>query len=328
MTGARRSEWAGAKDGLIRLLSYLPTAVVSLFVVFSLAKLVPGDPVGLIVGQLAAGGGKGSVEMTREMMKAYGLDRPFLVQFGDYLVHIARLDFGQSIAQDLPINQMLARSLPISAQLGAVAIFVLILLGVPLGTLAALKNHTWVDTLIVGTAIVFRAVPVFVMGPVLLAVFVLWLHLTDVPYGWHGLLSAQAIIPVVLLAAPVMALIIQETRAGVMDVLANDYVRTAYAKGLSARTVVVRHVVRNALLPVVTSLGVVLAYTITNTVYVDMMFSIPGFGSMYWGSIQSLDYPVLLATTVFVTLMVIVSNLLVDVLYLLLDPRIQYTGGR
>src|SRR5262249_61989603 len=172
---------------------------------------------------------------------------------------LPRLDFGTPIAQSLPINQMLARSLPISAQLGGAAIFLLILLRIPLGTLAALKNHLWVDLVIVGTAIVFRAVPVFVMGPIVVAVVVLWLHLTDVPYGWHGLFSVQAIIPVFLLAAPVMALIIQETRAGVMDVLANDYVRTAHGKGLPPTAVVVRHVLRNALIPVVTSLGVVLA---------------------------------------------------------------------
>jgi ABC-type dipeptide/oligopeptide/nickel transport system permease component len=149
-----------------------------------------------------------------------------------------------------------------------------------------------------------------------------------VPYGWHGLFNVQSIIPVFLLAAPVMALIIQETRAGIMDVLANDYVRTAHSKGLPPLTVVVNHVLRNALIPVVTSLGVVLAYTITNTVYIDMMFSIPGFGSMYWGSIQSLDYPVLLATTVFVTFTVIMSNLLVDILYRVLDPRIRYVEDR
>jgi ABC-type dipeptide/oligopeptide/nickel transport system permease component len=317
-----------AKYVLVRLLYYFPTAVAALFVVFGLAKLVPGDPVSLIVGQLAAGGGQGSAEMTQAMLRTYGLDRPFLVQFGDYLGHIVRLDFGQSIVQNLPINQMLARSLPISAELGGAAIFILIVLGIPLGTLAALKNHTWVDTLIVGTSIVFRAVPVFVMGPIVLAVFALWLHLTDVPYGWHGLFNVESIIPVFLLAAPVMALIIQETRAGVMDVLANDYVRTAHGKGLRPMTVVFRHILRNALIPVVTSLGVVLAYTITNTVYIDMMFSIPGFGSMYWGSIQSLDYPVLLATTVFVTFTVIVSNLLVDILYRVLDPRIRYVGDR
>jgi ABC-type dipeptide/oligopeptide/nickel transport system permease component len=317
-----------AKYVLVRLLYYFPTALASLFVVFGLAKLVPGDPVSLIVGQLAAGNGKGSIEMTQAMMRAYGLDRPFLVQFGDYLAHIARLDFGQSIAQDLPISQMLLRSLPISAQLGGAAIVLLILLGIPLGTLAALKSHTWIDTAIVGTAIVLRAVPVFVMGPIVMAIFVLWLHLTDVPYGWHGLFNVQAIIPVFLLAAPIMALIIQETRAGMMDVLANDYVRTAHGKGLPPTAVVVRHVLRNALIPVVTSLGVVLAYTITNTVYVDMMFSIPGFGTMYWGSIQGLDYPVLLATTVFVTLTVIVSNLIVDILYRVLDPRIRYVGER
>jgi ABC-type dipeptide/oligopeptide/nickel transport system permease component len=304
--------------------------VASLFIVFSLAKLVPGDPVTLLVGQLAAAGGSdaGTQQMTESMMRDYGLNRPFLVQFADYVSHIARFDLGQSISLGLPINQMLARSLPISAQLGAAAFVVLIGVGIPLGAVAALKSHTWIDTAIVGTSIVFRAVPVFVMGPLVVAVLALWLHVTDVPYGWHGLFSAQAIIPVFLLAAPVMALVIQETRAGILDVLSDDYVRTARSKGLRQRTVVVRHILRNALIPVVTSLGVVLAFTIVNTVYIDMMFSIPGFGSLYWGSIQGLDYPVLLGTTAFVTMTVLLSNLVVDIAYQFLDPRIRYQGDR
>jgi len=315
---------------LTRLLYYVPTAVASLFIVFSLAKLVPGDPVTLLVGQLAAAGGSesGTQQLTQSMVREYGLNRPFLVQFVDYASHIARFDFGQSIVRGLPINQMLARSLPISAQLGAAAFVVLIAVGIPLGTIAALNSHTWVDTTIVATSIVLRAVPVFVMGPLLVAVLALWLHVTDVPYGWHGLLSPQAMIPVFLLAAPVLALIIQETRAGILDVLADDYIRTARSKGLQPVTIVVRHVLRNALIPVVTSLGVVLAFMIVNTVYIDMMFSIPGFGSLYWGSIQSLDYPVLLGTTAFVTMTVLLSNLLVDVGYQFLDPRIRYSRDR
>jgi peptide/nickel transport system permease protein len=315
---------------LTRLLYYIPTAVASLFIVFSLAKLVPGDPVTLLIGQLAAAGGSesGTQQLTQSMMREYGLNRPFLVQFIDYASHIARFDFGQSIVRGLPINQMLTRSLPISAQLGAAAFVVLIVVGIPLGTIAALNSHSWLDTTIVGTSIVLRAVPVFVMGPLVVAVLALWLHVTDVPYGWHGLLSPQAMIPVFLLAAPVLALIIQETRAGILDVLADDYIRTARSKGLQPVTIVVRHILRNALIPVVTSLGVVLAFMIVNTVYIDMMFSIPGFGSLYWGSIQSLDYPVLLGTTAFVTMTVLLSNLLVDVGYQFLDPRIRYTKDR
>ncbi len=315
---------------LTRLLYYVPTAVASLFIVFSLAKLVPGDPVTLLVGQLAAAGGSeaGTQQLTQSMMREYGLNRPFLVQFLDYASHIARFDFGQSIVLGLPINQMLTRSLPISAQLGGAAFVVLIVVGIPLGTIAALNSHTWIDTTIVGTSIVLRAVPVFVMGPLVVAVLALWLHVTDVPYGWHGLFSPQAMIPVFLLAAPVLALIIQETRAGILDVLADDYIRTARSKGLHPMTIIVRHILRNSLIPVVTSLGVVLAFMIVNTVYIDMMFSIPGFGSLYVGSSQSLDYPVLLGTTAFVTMTVLLSNLLVDVGYQFLDPRIRYTRDR
>jgi peptide/nickel transport system permease protein len=312
-----------------RLVQFFPTAVAALLLVFGLAKLVPGDPVSMLVGQMAAaGGGQGSAQVTAALRKVYGLDRPFLLQFGDYLLHIARLDFGQSISGNLPVGTMLARSLPISAQLGGVALLLLVGIGIPLGMVAALNSHSWLDSLIVGIAIVLRAVPVFVLGPILMSVFVLWLHVADVPYGWNGLFDPKMIIPVFLLAAPAMALVIQQTRIGVLDVLANDYVRTARGKGIPPLTIVVRHVLPNALVPVITSLGLVVAYTITSTVFIDRMYSIPGFGLLYWNSIQNLDYPVLLATTVVVTLTVLLSNLLVDVLYQVLDPRVRIDKPR
>ncbi len=314
---------------LERLLYFIPTAIAAIFIVFALAKLVPGDPVSLMVGQMAgAGGGQNAQQMTEQLQRAYGLDRPFLVQFFDYLGHIVRLDFGQSITENLPIGAMLQRSLPISLQLGGVAMLLLIVIGIPLGALAAIRRHSWLDNTIVGTSVVLRAVPVFVLGPILMSVFVLGLHLTDVPYGWNGLLDPRMVIPVFLLAAPALALVIQQTRIGVLDALSNDYVRTAHGKGLRSRTIVIRHILPNALVPVVTSLGVILAYTLTSTVFVDRMYSIPGFGLLYWNSIQNLDYPVLLAATVIVTLTVLLSNLLVDISYLVLDPRVRTSRRR
>ncbi|MDQ6669772.1 MAG: ABC transporter permease [Chloroflexota bacterium] len=310
----------------LRVLYFIPTVVVALFIVFTLAKLAPGDPVTLLLAKMSAGGNGISAQQRDSMVAAYGLNKPFLVQFGDYVVHVFTFDFGRSIATNRPINDLFARALPISLQLGGAALFLLIFIGIPLGTLAAVKSQTWIDHLIVGVSIVLRAIPVFVLGPILLAVLVLWLHVTNVPHGFQGLFLPQTILPVFLLAAPAMSLVIQETRAGVLDVLHNDYVRTAQAKGVPPLKLIVRHVLRNALIPVVTSLGVLLAYMVTSTVFIDRMFSIPGFGSTYWNAIPTLDYPVLLAATAFVTVAIAASNLLVDVLYGFLDPRIRFTS--
>jgi peptide/nickel transport system permease protein len=312
----------------LRLLYFFPTVIAALFVVFLLAKLAPGDPVTLLLAKMSAGGVTPSAQEQEALRTAYGLNRPFFVQFWDYVVHVLTLDFGRSIATNRPINDLFARALPISLQFGGVSLLLLIVLGIPLGALAAIKNQTWVDHVIVSISIVFRAIPVFVMGPILLAVLVLGLHVTTVPYGFQGLFRAQNILPIFLLAAPAMSLVIQETRAGVLEVLHNDYVRTARAKGVPPFTLVARHVVRNALIPVVTSLGVLMAYLVTSTVFIDRMFTIPGFGSTYWNAIPNLDYPVLLAATAFVTVAISASNLLVDILYAFLDPRIRYTAGR
>jgi peptide/nickel transport system permease protein len=312
----------------LRALYIFPTLLAALFIVYVLAKLAPGDPVTLLLARMSAGGVGPSAQDKDAMMAAYGLNRPFLVQFGDYVVHVLTFDFGRSIATNRPINELFARALPISLQLAGAALLLEIVIGIPLGVLAAVRSQTWLDHMIVGVSIVFRAIPVFVMGPILLSVLVLWLHVMNVPYGFQGLFRTQNILPIFLLAAPAMSLVVQETRAGVLEVLHNDYVRTAQAKGMPQRLVITRHILRNSLIPVVTSLGVLMAYMVTTTVFIDRMFTIPGFGSTYWNAIPNLDYPVLLAATAFVTIAVSASNLLVDVLYAFLDPRIRVSGGR
>jgi ABC-type dipeptide/oligopeptide/nickel transport system permease component len=202
----------------------------------------------------------------------------------------------------------------------------LLLLGVPLGTIAAIRKHTWLDNLIVSVSVIFSVVPIFVVAYIALMVLVLWLKVMEVPFGWRGLLTPGGILCMLLLAAPSLSIVIQETRAGVLDVLASDYVRTARGKGLGPLRVVVRHIMPNAVIPVITTLGVDMAYIVTGTVFIDRVFSVPGFGQLYWRAIERIDYPVLLATTVFASLFICFSNLLVDILYAIIDPRVRYVG--
>lgn len=311
---------------LSRLLYFIPISVAVLFLVFTLAYLAPGDPITILLTGMGRGGGGSTLEMRQRLVEAYGLDRSFLGQFAHYLISIVQLDFGRSILKNRPVNDMIARSLPISLQLGAGAMVVLVVCGIPLGTLAAIRKHSWIDNVIVGSSVVFRVVPQFVQAYILLMVCVLWLHITEVPFGWRGLFTPGAIMAILLLAAPSMSIVIQQTRAGVLDVLASDYVRTARGKGLRPLQIIIRHVLPNAMIPVITSLGIDMAYIITGTVFIDKIFSIPGFGQLYWKAIEQIDYPVLLATTVFASLAICLSNLFVDILYALVDPRVRYVG--
>lgn len=316
-----------ARHFLLRALYTIPTIVAALFLTFSLAKLTPGDPITQLLSTVAASGGLVSDAEREAMAEVYGLNRPFMAQFVDYLWNILSLDFGYSIKTNRPISVMLARSLPISLQLGGASMLILIVVGIPLGTLAGIRNGTWIDNLIVGLSVTFRAIPVFVLAPILLVVLVLELRIMDVPIGWSGLFHPSMILPVVLLAAAPLPSVIQQTRIGVLNVLSDDYIRTARAKGLPPFTILVRHTLRNALIPVVTVLSLVLSHIIVSTLFIDTIFSFPGFGSIYYNAISALDYPVLLSTTALVTVSVSLANFLVDVLYAVLDPRVRFQGG-
>ena len=181
------------------------------------------------------------------------------------------------------------------------------------------------DYLIVSLALVVRSVPVFVLAPLLLILLVLQLKIMDVPAAWKGIATPAVVLPVILLAAYPLADVIRQTRAGVLEVLQEDYVRTARAKGLTLILIITRHVLRNALIPVVTSLGLIVNGLIHGSVYLDRIFNIPGFGNLVVTGIQRLDFPVILGTTVFSALLVIAANLVVDLIYPFLDPRVTYT---
>jgi len=302
----------------------IPVVLLVLLITFTLGYYAPGDPILIIYGEdfydLKA-------EELDRMRQNLGLDRPYWEQYLDYMGKTLRGDLGRSIASKVPVNRLLVNSLPISLQLGLLAGVLLVLLGIPLGVLAALRHNTGVDYLIVSLALFVRSVPVFVLAPLLLILLVLQLKIMDVPAGWKGIATPDIALPVFLLAAYPLADVIRQTRAGMLEVLQEDYVRTARAKGLTTWLIITRHVLRNALIPVVTSLGLIVNGLIHGSVYLDRIFNIPGFGNLVIDGVQRLDFPIILGTTVFSALLVIGANLVVDLIYPLLDPRVTYKGG-
>jgi len=260
----------------------------------------------------------------------------FQSQFGNYLFNLLRLDFGPSLgvtSRGRPVGEIIASKLPISIALGVMAVFTSIVIGIPLGVLAAVHHNHPVDHAAMFFAVVGRAVPNIVIGPVLIIIFAVQLKLFPVvdPYAWiagpqsnPGHYFSTAFLPVVTLAMGMAAGIARLTRASLLQVLNQDYIRTARAKGLTERTVIYGHGLRNSLIPVVTILGPLLAAVLTGTFVVELVFAIPGLGDTFVTSVTTRDYNLLVGVTVLYSVFLVGANILVDVLYTWLDPRIRY----
>jgi ABC-type dipeptide/oligopeptide/nickel transport system permease component len=263
-----------------------------------------------------------SDEMIEKIRAKYGLDQPFPVQFANYVKNLLQGDFGNSIREKRAVLTMIQVRLPISMQIGLVATIIAALIGIPLGVIAALKHNQWIDTLVVGMTVFLNAVPLFVTGPLLLVLLVLVLQVMDVPFGWKGIFNTQVILPVAVMALGPLPTIVRQTRAAMLEVITDDYIRTARAKGLPERIVILRHMLRPVMIPVVTSLGMIMMSLVNGALFVELIFNIPGFGKLTVQGLQQVDYPIIMAVVLIGTLIVMVSNLLVDLLYPLLDPRI------
>lgn len=302
---------------VMRLLYFIPTLLAITLLVFTLGYYGPGDPVRILMGERWQ-----NEEEYLRIKHALGLDRPFLVQYGDFLGDLARGDLGSSLVQkQRTINQLVKDKLPISLQLGLVASIALVAVGVTFGVIAAYKQNTWIDYVCVSIAIFLHAVPPYAMAPVLLTIFVLKLKWLPVGYGWHGILNVGLIIPIFLLMAGPLANLLRQTRAGILEVLGQEYVRTARAKGLGERAVLLKHVLKNGLTPALTTMGLVFSQLLIGSVFVEEIFGVPGFGNLIVSSVRTRDYPVLIATTTIAAVMIMVVNLITDLLYGVLDPR-------
>jgi oligopeptide transport system permease protein len=304
----------------VRLLQSAATLLVVAVLTFSLMHAVPGGPFD------ADAGLRFSEDVRSAQLAQYGLDDPLPQQLGRFLLDLGRGDLGISLAQrGRPVTELVADSAQASMILGAMAFAIVVGIGLPLGIVGAVRARSAWDRggLVVTT--VLGAVPSFVLGFLLLLLFAVWLDVVDVRLGrgfGEGLDSLpRGLIPAFALAAPALAMLARLTRGALLDVLAADFVRTARAKGLSSSGVYLRHALRNALIPVVTVLGPLLAELIAGSVIIESMFGLPGIGATYVHSITQRDYGVIMGVTLFYAALVVAANLVVDLVYPLLDPR-------
>lgn len=310
---------------------------------FLLIHLLPGDPATVYLGERA------TPEAVARIQHEWGLDRPLVVQYGIYMWHAIQGDFGESLDSHRPVIAEFLPRFPATVELALGAITVALAVGVPVGILSASRPNSLVDRLGMAIALGGVSVPVFWLGLMLVYVFSVYVHVLptagqlgvteslvpitridvldglltgNFPAAWDAL--RHMVLPSVTLSSFSMAIIARMTRAAMLDALHQDYVRTAYAKGLARRTVVVGHGLRNALLPVITVIGLQVGSLLTGAILTETIFSWPGVGRFMYDSILFRDYPVILAGILLFSVVFVLVNLVVDVLYAFLDPRIRY----
>jgi ABC-type dipeptide/oligopeptide/nickel transport system permease component len=298
-----------------RLFGTLPVVFGVLLLTFMLVHLVPGDPVEVMLGESASGADRA------QLRAELGLDQPVIVQFGQYLAKLAQGDFGTSIHSSEPISALLAQRFPATIKLALLALLIAVSIGLPLGILAALKANRWPDRLATTVSLTLSAMPHFWLGPLLMLVFALWLGWLPVS-GMDG--PASIFLPALTLGFGLAAILTRMTRASLLEVLNEDFVRTARAKGLDESTVILGHALRAALLPVVTVLGLQMGSLLAGTVITETVFAWDGIGRLLVESIEKRDYPVTQACVLVIALSYVLVNLCTDLLYARLDPRVRF----
>lgn len=319
-----------------RIIMALPVLLLIIFVSFAVIRATPGGPFDM-VGE----GRRVPQAVIDGLNRQYGLDQPLMTQFIRYLASLARLDFGPSLGRSSlgePVSEIIGRGLPVSMQVGVFSVILGFALGIPLGVLAALYHNTIVDYGATFLAVLGTSIPNLVLGPLLIIIFAVslnWLPVADVNGVWRSTIRnpavifsweyvSLAILPVFTLGTGMMAGIARLTRASLLQVLREDYIRTARAKGLKERTVIYGHALKNALIPVATILGPLLAAVLTGSFIIERIFNIPGIGGEFVSSVASRDYNLLVGVTIVYSVFLVAGNILVDVMYTWLDPRIRF----
>jgi len=302
---------------LRRLLTSVLTVFILAAAVFVLMHCLPGDPFS---------GEKITPQIRINLEKAYGFDKPFYVQFFKYIGNLLRGDFGVSMQQqNQKVSDLIAITFPVSADLGIRALSVAVVMGLFLGICAALFRRHWLQYVVMMIAIIGISVPDFIMGSILQYLFAFKGRIFPVA-GWGEF--RHSILPALALSFYTMALLSRFMRASMLNVVNEDYIKTARAKGLPLYKIVWHHQLRNALLPIVTVLGPIVAAVLTGTFVIERIFNIPGMGKFYVNSISDRDYTLTLGLTVFYGTFLIAANFIVDVLYGIIDPRIRLNGDR
>ncbi|GIW18107.1 ABC transporter permease [Tepidiforma sp.] len=312
---------------LRRLLLMVPTLLGVTFVVFVIVRAVPGDVVDLVLGEFGAGD-----QATKEAIrKEFGLEGNIVAQYVRWLGDIVQFDLGRSLISNREVTSELRNRLPVTFQLGAMAIFFSLLIAIPVGVISAIRQDTWADYAGRSFAIGLLAAPNFWIAILLISLaarYFQWgvppakyIPFTDDPIGNLKLMF----MPALILGGGLSGSVMRFTRSSMLEVLRQDYIRTAWAKGLRERVIIIRHAMRNALIPVITVVGLQLPVLVGGTVIIETVYSIPGMGRYYVSSIDQKDYPVIQAVNIVVALVVVFANLTVDVLYSVIDPRIRYS---
>lgn len=304
---------------VVRRLMWTPFLILAVsLITFSLGRFGPGDPVQIVMGQY---NNPAAVERIRHQQ---GLDEPFLVQYGTYMKNALQGDLGESYRfRGRDVSELIGRRLWVSAQLGIAAMIISLGLGIPLGFFAALKQGSWLDTATVVVTLFFMSIPVFLTAPGLLLIFALWLDILPT-HGWGGFFDTRIIMPAMVMGVPGIAALTRLTRASTLDVISQEYVRTARAKGLGEHVVRHRHILRNALIPISTVVGLSLATLVSGAFITEKFFGIPGIGLLAIESIFARDYPIIMALTLIIAVAFVMANLIVDIGYRFIDPRIRY----
>ena len=299
---------------LKRVFGAIPTLLVLIALAFFLIKVAPGGPFDT--------DRRIPPEIEANLQAAYNLDEPLYIQFGLYLGGLLRGDFGPSFQyRDYTVTELIATGFPVSLRLGGFAMLLAFFVGVAVGTIAALKQNSFTDHAAMAVAMTGISIPNFVMAPLLVLLFAVTLKW--LPAGglgdWHNF-----VLPVIALALPQIAYIARLTRGSMIEVLRADFIRTARAQGLPQRTVIIRHALKPALLPVVSYLGPATAAIITGSVVIEQIFGVPGLGRFFIQGALNRDYTLVMGVVVFYGVLIIVFNLIVDLVYGWLDPRVQY----
>ena len=326
-----------------RLISFIPVLIGVTIIVFSFIHLIPGDPASAMLRENAP------PEVAARIREQLGLDRPLYEQYLIYMERTLQLNLGESLVTHIPVANELANRFPATAELAICAMIIAIGIGIPLGVVSAVRRNSWIDTISMFVALIGVSMPIFWLGLMLSMLFGVTLHwlpfqsrlgvdtnLTRVTgfYLIDSLLSGNLdtfidvvrhlILPSFVLATVPMSILARMTRASMLEALNQDYIRTAHAKGLRERVVVMRHAMKNAMLPVVTVIGLQTGFLLSGAILTESIFSWPGIGRWVYDEIQLRDYPVIQGTILFIAIVFVVVNLVVDLSYAYLDPRIRY----
>ena len=309
-----------AKYVLKRLLMMVLVVLGISFIVFTIMNLTPGNAAQMILGQSAR------PEQVAELEAELGLNRPFLVRYFSYILSALRGDFGQSYNTRLPVASEIMTRFPTTLRLATLAMLIATFIGVPVGVLSAIRQYSVIDHVSMVTAMLFASIPSFVMGLLLQLSFALNLGL----FPATGAASFKSfVLPAVTLSTATMATLTRMTRSTMLEVIRADYVRTARAKGVDERQIVVHHCLRNALLPIITVIGVDFGYVLGGSVVIESVFALGGLGTLLITAIRMKDTPIVMGAVMFITLAYSLVNLAVDLIYTFVDPRIksQYQKG-